>query len=95
MSARNLRVALPAPVSKHLISAATADADEARRGAFALTMLLDAAPKTTEWDEIAAHADAVDWVARKLIRAAIDTAYRIEETERMLFNDSSDGESAT
>lgn len=93
MSTRHLKVAVPAPVSRHLISAATADAKEARRGAFALEMLLDAAPNTSvEWDEIAAHADAVDWVARRLIRATIDTADRIEKTETMLFEDN--GENA-
>ena len=88
MSAHNLRVALPAKVSKHLVDAATADATNARRGAYALTLLPDAAPNTsTEWDEIAAHADAVDWVARKVIDDVVDLAYRLEETSEMLFKE--------
>lgn len=95
MGTRHLKVALPAPVSRHLISAATADAKEAERAAFVLTMLLDIAPNTsTEWDKIAAHADAVDWVARKLIMATLDAAERIDKTERMLFGDIDDTNSA-
>jgi len=88
MGAPNLRLAQSVKMSKHLVGAATADAAKARRGAFALSLLLETAPNTsTEWDEIAAHADAVDWVARKLIDDTIRVADRLEQTEGMLFQE--------
>ena len=86
MTAPKVRLAHSARITQHLVGNAVLDVKEARDGALALGLLLSALPKgTTQKDEATAHADAVEYVARKVIGDVLQAADRLEQTDRMLF----------
>jgi hypothetical protein len=88
MTSAKLRLAHSVKLTRQFVGNAVSNANGAREGAIALNLLLDASPKTsTKWDEIAAHADAVEYVARKVIHDVHIATDRLEQTYGMLFKE--------